>query len=147
MIWLLATRGASTKLRDSPFTETAIEGVHSIIYRPGIEAVPCTGEAPDCERGEFDRGLHRISGVVFSYHGLVAEMLFAIADDIDLIIYYRANGEPRKRTLQQVIFLGDAAVAFPSLNDGRGALIGVPFRVQIKEGDMLADRIQDAADS
>ena len=51
MIWILATRGASTKLRASPFTEATIEGVHGVIYRPGIEPVPFAGD--DQSAGEL----------------------------------------------------------------------------------------------
>ena len=122
MIWILATRGASTKLRESPFTETAIEGVQSIIYKPGI------------------------SGFVFSYDGDAAEILLAIEDPIDLIIRYRASGQKRKRTLADVIFVGDATVTVPGVNTGVSELIGVPFRVQIPPGDTLADHVTDATD-
>ena len=74
MIWILATRGAATKLRLSPFTETPIEGVHSIVYKPGIEAVPLSGiDTSQGQRGTFTRGLHRASGLLFSYDGSVAE--------------------------------------------------------------------------
>jgi hypothetical protein len=55
MIWILATRGAATKLRASPFTETAIEGVHSVVYRPGIEPVPFSGDEPAAV-GVYGRG-------------------------------------------------------------------------------------------
>ena len=145
MIWILATRGASTKLRSTPFTETSIEGVHGIIYKPGIEPVPFRGEEPgDGDLGTFDRGLHRISGFVFSYDGSAAETLFAIVDDIDLIIRYRANGQKRKRTLADVLFIGDAAVTVPSMNTGVSQLIGVPFRMQQAEGTTLSDRVTDA---
>lgn len=148
MIWILATRGASTKLRSSPYTETAIDGVESVVYKPGIMPVPVTGEdTSEGELGTFQRGLHRILGFVFSYDGSVAETLFAIDDDIDLIIRYRANGQKRKRTLENVLFVGDATVTVPGINAGVSELIGVPFRVQIPEGDTLADYVQDALDS
>jgi hypothetical protein len=147
MIWIWATRGAAIKLRESPFTETAIEGVHSVVYRPGIEPVPMPGDDESQGAfGRFARGLHRISGVIFSHHGLAAETLFAIEDDIDLIIRYRANGQKRKRTLTDVIFVGDATVTVPALNDGTSELIGVPFRVQITESESLNDHVVDMED-
>ena len=77
MIWLLATRGATTKLRASPFTETPIEGVHSVVYRPGIEPIPFAGDEASQPLGVFGRGGQRLSGVLFSYDGLVAEGLLA----------------------------------------------------------------------
>ncbi len=147
MIWILATRGASTKLRATPFTETTIEGVHNVVYKPGIEPVPFSGaDGTTGDLGTFDRGLHRISGFVFSYHGSVAETLFAIQDAIDLIIRYRANGQKRMRTLTDVLFIGDATVTIPSLNTGVSELIGVPFRVQIPDGETLAGHVLDAVD-
>ena len=148
MIWILATRGASTKLRLTPFTETTIEGVHSVVYRPGIEPIPYSGtDETSGERGTYKRGVHRVSGLVFSYDGSAAETLFAVASEIDLIVRYRANGQKRKRTLADVLFVGDATVAVPSLNGGLSELIGVPFRVQIPEGDTLASHVTDAVDS
>lgn len=147
MIWILATRGAATKLRASPFTETSIAGVHSVVYRPGIEPVPVTGESAGAGTlGTFARGLRRISGVVFSYDGSAAETLFGITSDIDLVLRYRANGQKRKRTLVNVLFVGDATVTVPALNDGTPELIGVPFRVQIPEGDTLAAHVVDAVE-
>jgi hypothetical protein len=147
MIWILATRGASTKLRESPFTETAIEGVQSIIYKPGIECIPYSGgDQGTGELGTFGRGVHRVSGFVFSYNGDAAETLLAIEDPIDLIIRYRANGQKRKRTLADVIFVGDATVTVPGVNTGVSELIGVPFRVQIPPDDTLADHMTDATD-
>jgi len=148
MIWILAIRGASTKLRSAPFTEAAIEGVHSVVYKPGIGLVPFSGgDEGEGELGTFGRGLHRISGFVFSYHGLAAEDLLAIEDPIDLIIRYRANGQIRKRTLNDVIFIGDATVTVPAFNAGVSQLIGVPFRVQIPTGDTLADHVTDELDT
>ncbi len=148
MIWILATRGGSTKLRSTPFTETSIEGVHSVVYKSGIEPVPLSGDdEPAGDLGTFDRGLHRISGYVFSYDGSAAATLFAIVDDIDLIIRYRANGQKRKLTLADVLFIGDAEVTVPPLNTGVSQLIGVPFRVQIPEDDTLADHVTDAVDT
>ena len=148
MIWILATRGASTKLRSSPFTETMIEGVHSVVYKPGIAPVPFSGnETTEGELGTYSRGLHRVSGFVFSYHGSVTETLLAIDDAIDLIIRYRANGQKRKRTLMDVLFVGDATVTVPGLNSGVSELIGVPFRVQIPEGETVAAHVVDAADT
>lgn len=148
MIWILATRGASTKLRSSPFTETTIEGVQSVVYKPGIAPVPFSGnDTAEGQLGTFSRGLQRISGFVFSYHASAAETLFAITDSIDLIIYYRANGQKRKRTIADVLFVGNAAVTVPALNSGVSESIGVPFRVQIPEGNTLANHITDAVDS
>lgn len=147
MIWILATRGASTKLQLTPFTETTIEGVHSVVYRPGIEPIPHSGaDQAVGERGTYIRGVHRISGLVFSYDGSAAETLLGITAGIDLIVRYRANGQKRTRTLQDVLFIGDATVAVPALNRGVSELIGVPFRVQIPEGDTLADHVVDAVD-
>ncbi len=148
MIWILATRGASTKLRSSPFTETTIEGVHSVVYKPGIAPVPFSGnETTEGELGTYGRGLHRVSGFVFSYHGSVTETLLAIDDAIDLIIRYRANGQKRKRTLMDMLFVGDATVTVPGLNSGVSELIGVPFRVQIPEGETVAAHVVDAEDT
>lgn len=147
MIWILATRGASTKLRASPFTETAIEGVHSVVYKPGITPVPFGGASVLAQAaGTFERGMHHISGYLFSYHGSAAETLFAIEDNIDLIILYRANGQKRKRTFADVLFIGDASVTVPALNSGVSELIGVPFRVQIPESAKLSDYVTDAVD-
>jgi len=146
MLWILATRGASTKLRSSPYTETPIEGVHSVVYKPGIAVFAFTG-GELWDPGTFARGLHRISGYVFSYHGLVAETLFASPDDIDLVIYYRADSGRRKRTITDVIFIGDATVTVPSVNEGVSELIGVPFRVQVPEGDDVWDHVVDEEDS
>jgi len=84
---------------------------------------------------------------VFSYNGSAAETLFAIDDDIDLIIRYRANEQARKRTLKDVLFVGDAAVTLPAQNEGVSVLIGVPFRVQIPDDCALADYVEDAVDS
>ncbi len=148
MIWLLATRGAATKLRASPFTETPIEGVHSVVYKPGIEPVPFSGEDQAAgELGTYARGVYRLSGFVFSYHGSVAEMLFGITAGIDLIIRYRANAQKRKRTLADVLFIGDATVTVPGLNTGLGELIGVPFRVQFPAGDTFADHVMDVVET
>jgi hypothetical protein len=147
MIWILATRGAATKLRSSPFTETTIEGVHSLVYRPGIAPVALSGaDATSGPAGAFTRGLHRISGFVFSYHGSVAETLFAIEVPIDLVIRYRADGQKRKRTLTDVIFIGDAAVTVPALNEGVSELIAVPFRVQIPQGERVSDHVIDVVE-
>ena len=144
MIWMLATRGAVTKLRAAPFTETSIEGVHSVVYKPGIEPVPLTGDDETAgPRGTFARGLQRISGFVFSYDGMAAENMLALADGIDLIIRYRGGGQKRKRTLEDVIFVGDSTVTVPSLNTGVSQLIGVPFRVQIPEGALLSEHVTD----
>ena len=148
MISILATRGASTKLRASPFTETTIDGVHSVVYKPGIEPVPLSGEdLTQGKLGTFARGVHRISGFLFSYHGSAAETLLGITTGIDLLIRYRANGQKRKRTLSDVLFVGDATVTVPALNAGVSELIGVPFRVQIPSGETLADHVMDAVES
>lgn len=148
MIWILATRGTATKLRASPFTETAIEGVHSIVYKPGVEAVPFSGEdQTQGKLGTYARGVYRISGFVFSYHGSAAETLFAVTAGIDLIIRYRANGQKRIRTLSDVIFIGDATVTVPALNTGVSELIGVPFRVQIPSGETFVEHVSDAVET
>lgn len=146
MIWILATRGASTKLRASPFTETVIEGVHSVVYKPGIEPIPFTGDEPNEPLGVFGRGVQRVSGVLFSYHGSVAETLLGISAGIDLVVRYRAGGQRRKRTFGDVIFVGDATVTVPSINSGVSTLVGVPFRVQIPLGETLAGHVVDASD-
>ena len=146
MISLLATRGAATKLRASPFTETAIEGVHSVVYKPGIEPIPFSGDEPAEPLGVYGRGVSRVSGVLFSHHGSVAEALLGITTGIDLIVRYRANGQKRKRTFADVIFIGDATVTVPAINAGLTPLIGVPYRVQIPLGDTLAAHVIDAAD-
>lgn len=148
MIWILATRGVTTKLRLAPLTETAIEGVHSVVYEPGITPVPASADDESSgPPGTFARGLHRISGFVMSYDGNVAETLFAIDDEINLIIRYRANGQKRKRTLKDVVFVGDATVTVPSINRGVSSVIGVPFRVQIPEGETLADHVADVVEA
>ena len=148
MIWILSVRGASTKLRASPFTETAIGGVHSVVYRPGITPVPQSGsDAATGPLGTFARGVHRAGGFVFSYDGTAAETLMGIEDAIDLIVRYRANGQVRRRTITDVLFIGDATVTFPSLNAGVSELIGVPFRVQIPADETLADHITDAVEA
>ncbi len=147
MIWILATRGVSTKLRVSPFTETPIEGVHSIVYQPGVQVVPFTGDDVNAgPLGTFAGGLHRISGVLFSYDGSAAETLFAISTEIDLVIRYRAADGKRKRTLSDVLFAGDATVTVPARNEGVSRLIGVPFRVQIAEGETIAQHVTDTVD-
>ena len=105
------------------------------------------GDATTEPVGTYARGVHRISGFVFSYDGQVADTLFAIESDIDLIIRYRANAQLRKRTLSDVLFIGDASITVPALNAGVPELIGVPFRVQIPEGEKLSDHITDAVDT
>jgi len=146
MIWMLATRGLSTKLRSSPFTESPITGAHSVVYKPGVEAIPGAGDSGGA-LGTFDRGIHRVSGIIFSYDGSVAETLFAISSPIDLLVRYRANGQKRLRTLGNVVFVGDATVTVPGLNEGVSELIGVPFRLQIPTGETLSDHITDALES
>ncbi len=148
MIWILATRGASTKLRSSPYTETAIEGVHSIVYRAGIEPVfygPWDGDIGI--PGTFARGGHRIAGYVFSYDALVAHTLFWIETPVDLIVRYRANGQKRVRTFDDVIFVGDATVTVPNVNSGTSPLTGVPFHVQIPLDQRMSDFFTDEVDS
>ncbi len=143
MIWILATRGASWF---SGMDETVIEGVHSLVYKVGVEAIPADGEDPEYELGEYIRGLHRASGFLFTWHGSAAEELLSIDEAVALEVRYRASGEHRKRTFSEVIFAGDATVAFPSLNTGISELIGVPFRVQIPEDETIGDRIVDEVD-
>lgn len=140
---MLSTLGARTKLRDAPFTETPVPAVQTLVYRVGIEPVPRSGEEGEGPEGTFARGARRTSGVLFTYHGSAAEELFTIDDPIDLIVSYRSGTERRTRTFADVLFVGDATVAVPSLNTGLPALIGVPFRVQIPLGDTLADHIID----
>jgi len=148
MIWILASRGASTKLKNAPFTETTIEGVHSVVYKPGIEPVPFSGnDAAQGPLGSFGRGLSRISGFVFSYDAAVAPTLLGLTASIDLLVRYRGAGEKRLRTLVDVIFVGDASVTVPSINTGLPVLIGVPFRVQIPQGDLLGSHITDIVES
>jgi len=148
MIWILASRGASTKLKNAPFTETTIEGVHSVVYKPGIEPVPFSGnDAAQGPLGSFGRGLSRISGFVFSYDAAVAPTLLGLPASIDLLVRYRGAGEKRLRTLVDVIFVGDASVTVPSINTGLPVLIGVPFRVQIPQGDLLGSHITDIVES
>jgi len=147
MIWILATRGIDTKLTESPFTETPIAGAHSVVYKPGIQVVPYTGEdAAAGPAGTFAKGLHRVSGVVFTYDGSAAETLLGLAGEVDLVIRYRAAGEKRKRTISGVLFAGDAAVTVPAVNTGTTPLIGVPFRVQIPEGETVTAHVTDTTD-
>lgn len=148
MIWILATRGASTKLREPPGTESPIEGVHSVVYRPGIQPIANDGSLPvSGAPGTFERGLNRISGYVFSYHGSAAEELLGITAAIDLIIRYRSHNGQRKRTLTDVIFIGDAVVTVPAINSGVSVLTGVPFRVQLPEYETLDDHVVDTLDT
>ena len=122
--------------------------MHSVVNKPGVEPIPFSGgNEAEGELGTFDRGMHRVSGFLFSYDGSAAETLFAVTDEIDLIIRYRANGHKRKRTLKDILFVGDATVTVPALNTGVSELVGVPFRVQIPEGETLAGHIEDTVDS
>ena len=148
MIWLLAHRRTSTKLRASPFTETTIDGGHSVLYRPGVAAIQYTGQEPLLGvEGTFGRGLHRVSGFVFSFDGSGADTLLGIEDPIDLIVYYiAAQNKYRKRTFTDVVFVGDATVRVPEIDTGLGDLVGVPFKVNIPTGDTLADHVIDATD-
>jgi len=148
MIWILATRGAATKLRAFPYTETPVDGVHSIVYKPSVEAVPVTGATIAAgELGTFGRGLHALSGVLFSYDGSIAETLFDVDDSIDLIIRYRSAGARRVRTITDVLFVGTATVTVPSIDTSLPPLIGVPFRVQIPQGQSVAEHVFDSVDS
>lgn len=148
MLWLLNILSASTRLRQSPFTETAIAGVHSAVYRPGVEPLPQSGaDAGEGLPGTFRRGLHRVSGVLFTYDGSAAESLLGIEAGVDLILRYNAaNGQKRRRTFRDVIFAGDSVVTLPSLNTGLPQLIGVPFRVQIPFDQTLADHVEDTVE-
>ena len=85
--------------------------------------------------------------MLFSYDGNAPETLLSITSEIDLIIHYRANGQKRKRTLGDVVFIGDATITVPSVNEGVSELIGVPFRVQIPDGETIAGHVTDAVDS
>ena len=60
---------------------------------------------------------------------------------------YRAPGEARKLTLSDVVFAGDAIVSFPPINRGVSTLIGVPFLVNVPEGDTLDDHLADTVES
>ena len=93
-----------------------------------------------------DLAAGRPSGFLFSYDGAAAEELLGITAGIDLMVRYRANGQRRMRTFLDVVFLGDATVTFPSQNNGVSELIGVPFRVQIPEGQTLGQHILDEED-
>ncbi len=83
---------------------------------------------------------------MFSYDGDVAETLLAMTGAIDLHIKYRASGQKRLRVLTDVLFAGDATVTFPAINTGLSELVGVPFRVQIPEGDTLSNHVQDSVE-
>jgi len=144
---MLSTLGARTKLRDAPFTETPVPTVQTLVYRVGVAPVPLSGEEGEGPEGTFARGARRASGVLFTYHGSAAEELFGIDEPIDLIVTYRSGTERRRRTFADVVFVGDATVAVPSLNTGLPALVGVPFREQIPLGDTLADHIIDELES
>ncbi len=147
MIWMLSTRGASTRLRDTPFTQTTVPGVQSVVYKPGVAAIPATGGGSGSgELGTFVQGLHRVSGFVFSYDGSVSETLFSITAPVDLIVFYQTDAELRRRTFLDVLFAGDATVALPGVNTGVSELIGVPFRVQIPATASLDDHIVDEQD-
>jgi len=148
MIWMLATCGASTRSRVPPYPETVIEGVHSVVYKPGVEPVPFGGgDAAEGALGTFGRGLHRVSGLIFSYDGGAAEGLLGLDEDVDLIVRYRSSGERRRRTFLRVVFAGDAQVTVPAMNTGVPELVGVPFRVQVPEGESLADHVVDEVDA
>jgi hypothetical protein len=138
----------STKLINSPYTETSIDGAHSLVYTPGVEPVRYAGQdEPLGPLGTYGRGLHRVSGFVFSHDGDAAEKLLSITDEIELIVYYlSAQNEHRKRRLVDVVFVGDATVRVPPSNTGLSDLIGVPFKVNIPEDETLADHVIDEAE-
>jgi hypothetical protein len=148
VIWLLAHRKMSTKLADSPYTETTIDGAHSLVYQPGVEPIRYAGQVePFGPEGTFGRGLHRVSGFVFSFDGDAAEKLLGIDDSINVIVYYTADRNVhRKRTFNDVVFVGDATVRVPPINSGLGDLVGVPFKVNIPVAETLADHVVDQAD-
>ncbi len=148
MVWLLAVESIHTKLLDSPFTQTFIDGANSLVYSPGVEPLKYAGLAqPQGPIGTYGRGLHRISGLVFSYDGDAAEKLLAITASFELVTrYLTSQNEHCKRRLIDVVFVGDSTVAIPSLSRGVSPLIGVPIRVNIPEADTLADHIIDESD-
>ena len=148
MIWLLANRRMTTKLINLPQTETTIEGAHSLIYTAGVEPIQFAGLVdPQGPLGTFGRGLHRTSGFVFSHDGDAAEKLLGIDEPIELIVHYlAAQNEHRKRRFTDVVFVGDVRVTVPPLSSGIGELVGVPFKVNIPEGDTLATHIIDEAE-
>ena len=148
MIWLLAHRKMSTKLRESPYTETTIDGANSLVYQPGVEPIRNSGQTgSEYPLGTFRQGMHRASGFVFSFDGDAAEKLLGIEEAIDLIVYYIAGeNRHRKRTFSDVVFVGDATVRVPPASTGLSDLIGVPFKVNIPSGETLADHISDEAD-
>ena len=66
--------------------------------------------------------------MVFSFDGSAAETLMAIENGINLLIYYVAGAnEHRIRTLDDVIFIGDAEVVVPGAHTGIGELDGLPW--------------------
>jgi hypothetical protein len=145
MNWILATRGAATVLRVSPFTETAIVGVHSVVYRPGVDLIPLyVGDATPL--GSYARGLHRLAGVVYAYDADVAEALLGITAEVDLRIRYRARSGVRRRTIERIVFGGSSQVSFPAISEGLPPLIGVPFRAQLPSGTTLGDAVTDEAE-
>jgi len=148
MVWLLAVESISTKLLDSPFTETFVDGANSMVYSPGVEPIKFAGLAnPQGPIGTFGKGLHRASGIVFSYDGDAAEKLLAIEATIELITrYLTSQNEHRKRRMVDVVFVGDSTVTVPPLSRGVGPLIGVPFRVNIPQGNTLANHVFDESD-
>ena len=148
MIWLLAHRNMSTRLLGVPYTETPIEGAHSLVYVPGVEPLRYAGQqSPQGPLGTYGRGLHRASGFVFSSDGDAAEKLLGITDSVELIVYYLAGGnEHRKRRLLDVVFAGDATVRVPPANTGVSDLIGVPFKINIPEDETLDEHIIDETD-
>ena len=60
---------------------------------------------------------------------------------------YRANGQKRVRTFDDVIFVGDATVTVPNVNSGTSSLTGVPFHVQIPLDQRMSDFFTDEVDS
>ena len=148
MIWLLANRGISTQQLDDPYTETTVEGGHSVVYSPGVAPIRYAGNvSPQGPLGHYGRGLHRISGFVFSFDGDAAENLLGIDYRIQLVIRYIAStNQYRIRRFLETVLVGDATVTIPSLNLGIGELIGVPFRVNIAEDETLDDHSIDEVD-
>lgn len=146
MIVLRATR-ISTKLRDTPYTETTVEKGYGVVYVPSIDY----SEKEEPNQGTYEQGLHRISGYVFSLDNNVAETLFAITDAIDLIVYYTTDaGEARKRTLANIMFGGktvgpnaDRILRPPIRPDAEPLMFGVPFVVQIPSTEKIGDHVTD----
>lgn len=148
MILLPRVRRISTKLRQSPYTETIVTSAYGIAYEPSIEVLP--GDPA----GTFIRGQHTIRGWVFSFNSYVAETLFAVTGSIDLVVRYVSPVQQnRKRTFGDIIFAGRTEATEGLLGDlsstktPRTILFGVPFVVQIPSGETIADHVTDEDDS